>query len=601
MKIRKIWGAGGTGKSHSLAKYLVEKEKEDPTFSFLILSYTHVGKNEIYKKYLQLKGIDISDFNPFKNYSECKTFHSLVYNILSRQVKEEMTKKVKITDYLLKRNLEFEIIEELKEVASKLFLRDFDDKLKAFEVNFEELSKKILDLNPNRKRKLYELYTYLNELNENEEFNLIDKLVKELKSLKVDELVLLMLLSEGNLYDTGYIINPFKQEKVDNKLNFVLKKYEAIFKVNPEDRIKEVLDAVFDEDYASPLHPIYNMRKFYETLKEKGFKDDFGYYNTIVLDEAQDTPEVLLNFLLDFYDAEELIMAGDPYQAIFLDLGYNSQFVKKDSKTEIMKTLWRYNKEYLENIKKFFYYPVYTIDLINDFKGNNKTKFRILEVEIVSEKDPYLKAGIEVMKVIKNNPNKLFLTHNIRKFKLKVKNFIFLPYKEFLKDKISLVTNYMTLLALAQKFDEKNKRKAEVLYNTLVEYYNYYPLPKYLKLFPKEEKEKTFWSSFNINKEFLKFEELLSNKKVSEEVYSILRKKYYLESGEIKDFIIYITTHRSKGKTLEEEVYYLPTKGLYYYLEKEYRDYLFIHFLLKYVSLTRPSKELIYVMPKSLL
>jgi len=611
-KTKIIWGAGGTGKSYSLAKYLIEKEQDDELFSFLITSYTHTGKNEIYRKYLELKGEDFNFYHN-QNFPECKTFHSLIYQILKTYAtKKKGTKK--IIDFLKMEEEE----EDLSPLANSLFFQNFENKKALLQHNFNNLSK-VLDISLDRIGKLISIYDLLKKVSEGDEetnhTSLIDKIKKELFSLKSSEIVAILLLLEGNLYDFGYIYDPFKQTYVDSKFNYIIKKYNFIFELSIVDELKEALEYVLSEDFNSPLHPIYNMRKLYDWLKKNNFKELY-HYKVIIIDEAQDFPEVAYRLIRDFFDYDELILAGDPYQAIFLDLGYNSEFMDINRVNEIKSTLYRYTKEYLYLVKNILKKNIFVLDSITSFKNTTNTKLEIRESSSITDilyfdklvktnffdnlKNKYYKAGLSIISAIRNKTDSVFLTHNLSKFS-NVSGIVLLPYKGVLQIK-NISKLYTYLLAKYILYKGNNDTNAKLILDKLLSYYR---LNENLDLSPmietisfKKLREKIKYIDSDIKKILNK------EKKLSfESLYHVIRKdKDLLESFKTlgkKDFVVALTTHKSKGKTIDETIYYLPNMGLYYYMLKEDPNYFFIHDMLKYVSLTRASRKLVYVIPSN--
>ena len=94
------------------------------------------------------------------------------------------------------------------------------------------------------------------------------------------------------------------------------------------------------------------------------------------------------------------------------------------------------------------------------------------------------------------------------------------------------------------------------------------------------------------NKDFLKEVENLETTKeilesIKQHILDFFRKHH--------DYIFYLTTHRAKGKTIAEELYYYENYGLYINLIKKNDKYYFIHDMLKYVALTRPKNKIIYI------
>jgi len=341
------------------------------------------------------------------------------------------------------------------------------------------------------------------------------------------------------------------------------------------------------------------MRKLFDIAiqEERSIVGDF--YDVIIIDESQDYPEVAFYFLKNFFDYGELIVAGDPYQSIYLDLGFNSEFCKKrDDFLEIRDIMFRFSEGYFEHLERKLenFNKIMTLSSIKRFMGITETEFEEFKVKVpsyVKSKTRYL--GKKIIDLIKNRTDCVLLVHNLSTF-VGVSDVVFLPYWKIGNKKgIYRITEYM--LGKYFFFKEKGKGGEEEIIKKLREYYEkelgFFEIMQKIRTHPFIEERK------ELKEELGKYS---INELTLEKLYDVLKKypnifNKFLKIGE-KDFVITLTTHSSKGLTIKETIYYIPNKGKYLFLEKMDKKYYFIHNLMKYVSLTRARNKLVYVSRK---
>jgi len=551
MKRTRVIGAGGSGKSYFLARNLINLEKIEENFKFLVLSYTHTGKNEIINHYRKLKGKKEVKYN--KNTNNSRTFHSFVYYLINEATKM----KRNLLDFLDEKSKTL-LLNSLRNVLS------IKEDLEVFNETFEAL-KKDLDLKEERKEKLWKLY----KLGQEEEFVYFNKL----KRLTFGEKIFLTLLKEPLLFDKGEIIDPFTGKKIASKKEYIRDKYEALTdQIFPLKTLEYYIERLEEKGKFIPINPIYLIYLLWK--KKDLFKEVIAktgiYYDLLIIDEAQDFPTLAIDFIEYLGITKRIVMAGDPYQAIYFDLGYNSYFPNKDyfNKHFKMPCIYRYSQEYLDFLKKQFKeIPETLLDVVS--KSESKTEFEKRSKTFFN------------FQTLVNNTSKVLITNNIKQLKNREKYTIFCPYYKVVspnneKERFSIVGSYLIDVFLNDKRNEKFflDKYEKIIFYTLQDI---------------NELKKFIWF---FNKDFLKEVENLETTKeilesIKQHILDFFRKHH--------DYIFYLTTHRAKGKTIAEELYYYENYGLYINLIKKNDKYYFIHDMLKYVALTRPKNKIIYV------
>jgi hypothetical protein len=546
-KLKFIIGPAGSGKSTYIMNYLIKngfvKKGWDGKYEFndfVILSYTHIGKSEILKKIFESLGY--SYFNTRTNYSYARTIFSFLFRLL-----KDIKKEAKLRNSTITRFSEgfSEFYNKFKELTDTKSFSFFEFAWKNLQEDFK--------LNPAHKELIRNIVEDLQK--EEDEKDIDTKKMKEyFAKLSRSELLFVLLVTENLIYDDGVLYNVFENKKID-KTVYVIEKWRSLFGISfSPDEIKDAIRIISEKEIpVSTSSLIYLVKNFYEDY----IQEPIYYKKLIIIDEAQDTPDLFISLIQKCFNYEELILSGDPYQAIFIDLAYSSEFtssIYSIKNVKFMDTMYRYPKQYTEFIQRNI--PNLRIyDFIQKYEAKKDVIYERIYLS-------YRDIGL-LINHLKNNTDVLLVANNLKKLSFsKPENVLFLPYKDHLLTKKKTISRYMIALYLTQRTD---------LFSKLMKYYDFYPSISDLKI---QEIEKKYKESNMNQKKFLE-----ENR---EFILSYLKK--YTE----KDFVIASTTHKLKGKTVKEKMYYIPNMGMYYYFPEEYR--FFIHNMLKYVALTRISE-----------
>jgi len=583
-KLIKIFGLAGTGKTTFISNLIKDKIINEKNKNILILSYTHTGKNEFVRKLLNE---DLGRFNYTSlKYGFFEQIEKPVPDLLKETGSDVGAMTIYSFIYRHLKNLEhlegFEYISEnLKSLISNntYYIKSSDFK------NFVVKNKLNIDV-----VKLINILEIIKDREENPlTVKKIEKMIKEKKLVFTeDEILFTILFLENNIYQhEKTIVYDYINNKKYWLLELIKNKWESLFDIELDiQKLFEYKELVIEE------FPLFNLNSYLVYLSDvinKNYILDklVSSYNYVIVDEAQDTPDFLLDYVFKLIDTDYLYLVGDPAQNIYFDLGYSELFTKyeKGKNILVLDKVYRYSEKLLNLLR------------------NKYPKFKLIyQVESVSDYDTqiiYLDNKQKIIHLV-GGPGVVLIKNTNKKIKLdgfKVYP-LFVNINKAIPLFFNIILDYDFYISKSLNPSLLNKWVRKII--TKYPYYIY----KYISEkndIKDENLEERLKYAINVTIDKLKNKDI----KVSEAL-SYLRDTLIdiglVKKTKIKDtsffyYVLFSNTYQSKGKSFDKVVYYNEF-GKYFLMKKEREDNLywnFYHSTLEYVGYTRARKLLIIV------